>query len=275
VDQLLKSHLIAGIPDEVVEQAKAVIDGMEAYGIKETPERKDLAVRLLSDPQMKSVWRVLLKPHKKRHFMYPVRIGSLDPFASGNIAWLKRECELLGDLGDKDSLRQQSWLKEQIKLAELQSKTADAVIRRRSPMERQASACRAVYMAAFTAGAFGQTVMTSEDVSKGAEATQGVAMLLEGAADLASRTLGWPIDVDVPVRELKKMAALQMLRRGDQLLVERQSSNSFLRAIAIKLSNTMSDLFGTPHYGQIARISNVILKRRDITLSRVRDTLRS
>jgi hypothetical protein len=142
-------------------------------------------------------------------------------------------------------------------------------------MERQASACRAVYMAAFAAGAFRGTVMTSEDVSKAAEATQDVAMLLEEAAGLASKILGCPIDVDLPVRELKKMAALQMLRRGDQLLVERQSSNSFLRAIAIKLSDTMSDLFGTPHYGQIARIANVILDRHDITLARIRDTLRS
>jgi hypothetical protein len=216
----------------------------------------------------------LLRPHVTRGFFYPVRVEALNPFSSTNMEWLRSESDLLGQVENEDANKEAAWLAQQIDLNEQRALIVDGLIGTLTPAQRQAWACRSVYMTAFTAGAVGQAVETFHDATLAVEAIREGAWLLEQSAAFASKVLGRPFDVQEPLASMKAKAQLQLLRAKKDRLFERQTADASLRAFAMKLQEAMKNLFGTFLYGQIATISNVVFDRNDVKQSHVREIVR-
>jgi hypothetical protein len=57
-------------------------------------------------------------------------------------------------------------------------------------------------------------------------------------------------------------------------IVDRESGDMFLRSYLAELTKFMRETFGSPHYGIVARIANVVHDRKDVTIQQVREAAR-
>lgn len=244
-------------------------------------ETLQLLCSLTADPRMERVWRELTEMKSQcgqstEAFSHQASLPDwLNPWAALARSHQHRASELraMGGLESEQRAKLLEWEAGQYEKIRPHVTT--------QPIDPQ-TAIQGAALATFFNRAILLAVWPVQTVSS-AEADTARRGYLETAAklraDSAARNAQGRPDPAVRLLEAaldyEAMADEQAPPTGHPLRVERHREEPHLRGYVIALAEVSKEIFGSPLYGSIARVANVIFNRSDLTSDKVRELLRS
>jgi hypothetical protein len=233
-----------------------------------TPAEKAVAAALCIDERMETVWREIFRKSERGGFLYPAKIGALNPYSRA----LEWEAKLIRSFERARDDRFSPDIKEGRQRARRNRNDearATEALKLMSPDLRQELACMYVYTTSLHASQR-VNLVTNVDLRRAdLFVGESVEQLKALAPFIESLNLG------NAEKEFRRSAlAIERVRNGP-FHVERHSRDDRVRAFAIAVGAETRRLFGETLCGVVAALANVSFDRRDLTNLRVREFIRN
>ncbi len=272
------------IPDAVRETARLL--NAELATEKDFGQALEILSRLISNPRMRLVWGELSKKNSVNdeaadEYRYPARVT--------NASWATVHRQQALELRNKGGALNE----HEARLLEAEAAVEETI--EDSPSDQRWSeqdrAAQLFLNHAYRSALDVKPVFLSDIRANGSELRKVAASLRKQAAKLQS--LGMEDDAlklgDIAANcddeawslEPKRSSALAqeealefMPRADDPWIITRQRNDAKVRTFVVDLSIPTQLLFGTPLYGTLANVANVVFSRDDMTGAKVREWLR-
>jgi hypothetical protein len=264
------------LPPAVIDEAKELL--RQFASTKNARGAGIFLTRLLTDQRMERVWRLLYKRKRNsRHestkaFFHPAK----NPHAS-EAALLRK---LAQDLRNEDGRRNEARAKRLEAHAALEESLAMA----RPAAYEQDRAVRLFLRQACLSALNIRPVFRSDiqahldELNKIAAGLRSQAIALRAVEMEAQARVVDEIAIDCEVRrrilQPEKRATSRFPSADDPWIIERDRGDHRIRTYVVDISIVARELFGTPLYGQLATVANVVFATDKLTGQMVREWLR-